>query len=46
MEHRPIAQLSVPVVGMGTSRTLDLPESDQELAEAVSGRWRNGALRR
>jgi len=36
MEHRQIAQLSVPVVGMGTSRTLDLPKRDQRLANQVT----------
>ncbi len=35
MEQRHIAHLSVPVVGMGTSRTLDVPESDQPLADLV-----------
>ncbi len=35
VQHRKIGNLSVPVVGMGTSRTLDLPEEDQPLADAV-----------
>ena len=29
MEHRPFAGLDVPVVGMGTSRTFDVPEVDE-----------------
>lgn len=37
MQHRQIAKLSVPVVGMGTSRTLDVPESAQQLADEVIG---------
>ncbi|MGI8723311.1 MAG: aldo/keto reductase [Geodermatophilaceae bacterium] len=35
MQHRQIAHLSVPVVGMGTSRTLDLPEDEQSLGNDV-----------
>lgn len=36
MEHRQIAQLRVPVVGMGTSGTLDVPESAQPMANQVT----------
>ncbi len=36
MQHRQIAHLSVPVVGMGTSRTLDVPDSAQPLADEVT----------
>lgn len=35
MQHRKIAHMSVPVVGMGTSRTLDLPDEEQPLADEV-----------
>lgn len=35
MQQRQIAHLSVPVVGMGTSRTLDLPEDEQSLGNDV-----------
>ncbi|MBA3798516.1 MAG: aldo/keto reductase [Actinomycetota bacterium] len=35
MEQRQITRLSVPVVGMGTSGTLDLPDKDQPLATLV-----------
>ena len=35
MEQRQITHLSVPVVGMGTSGTLDLPDKDQPLANLV-----------
>ena len=36
MQHRPIAALFVPVVGMGTSRTLDVPNREQPLANQVT----------
>ncbi len=36
MEHRPLAHLSVPVVGMGTSGTLDLPDSEHAKAVALT----------
>ncbi|MBA3410069.1 MAG: aldo/keto reductase, partial [Geodermatophilaceae bacterium] len=36
MQHRPIAALFVPVVGMGTSRTLDVPSRGQPLANQVT----------
>lgn len=35
MEHRQIAHVSVPVLGLGTSRTLDLPDENQALADKV-----------
>lgn len=35
MEHRQIAHVSVPVLGLGTSRTLDLPDENQALADEV-----------
>ncbi len=36
MQHRRIAHLSVPVVGMGTSRTLDVPKGSQPLADRIT----------
>lgn len=36
MQHRGIADLSVPVVGMGTSGTLDVPEDGQGAATEVT----------
>jgi aryl-alcohol dehydrogenase-like predicted oxidoreductase len=36
MEHRPLAHLPVPVVGMGTSGTLDLPEGEHAKAVALT----------
>jgi aryl-alcohol dehydrogenase-like predicted oxidoreductase len=35
MEHRRVAQLDVPVIGMGTSKTFDVPELD-EARQAVT----------
>ncbi len=36
MQSRQIAERPVPVVGMGTSRTLDVPDSAQPLAVEVT----------
>jgi aryl-alcohol dehydrogenase-like predicted oxidoreductase len=37
VEHRPFAGITVPVVGMGTSKTFDVPEVDAQ-RQAVTDR--------
>jgi aryl-alcohol dehydrogenase-like predicted oxidoreductase len=43
MEHRPFAGLEVPVVGMGTSRTFDVPEVDDARQRATDNALAGGA---
>jgi aryl-alcohol dehydrogenase-like predicted oxidoreductase len=43
MEHRPFAGLEVPVVGMGTSRTFDVPDVDQPRQRVTDNALAGGA---
>ncbi len=43
MEHRPLASLTVPVIGMGTSKTFDIPEVDAVRQAVTDAALDNGA---
>ncbi len=43
MEHRPFAGLEVPVVGMGTSKTFDVPEVDDPRQRVTDNALAGGA---
>src|SRR5262245_16242340 len=43
MEHRPFAGLEVPVVGMGTSRTFDVPDVDDSRQQVTDNALAGGA---
>jgi aryl-alcohol dehydrogenase-like predicted oxidoreductase len=43
MEHRPLAGLEVPVVGMGTSRTFDVPAVDDARQQVIDTALAAGA---
>ena len=43
MEHRPFAGLDVPVVGMGTSKTFDVPDVDEARQRVTDNALAGGA---
>jgi aryl-alcohol dehydrogenase-like predicted oxidoreductase len=43
MEHRPFAGLELPVVGLGTSPTLDVPEVDEPRQRVTDNALAGGA---